>query len=193
MIEEELEEIWLSCGFCEDEKIHYILKNRNKKNNSFDGVVKCSECENVTTRTIKEKKIIEINILVSDGEKTHKDILKVEEGDYLRVGERILHPKGTLEITRIEKGNKNLKEIRSERGIVIWTRNISEIKVNFSFNEGEYTRTFYKKYSFEEMFRIGRNVTHENRRFKITNIMLKGGKKSKMATANEIARIYCKK
>ena len=48
-------------------------------------------------------------------------------------------------------------------------------------------------YSFEEMFKIGRSITHENHRFKITNIMLKGGKKSKMATANEIARIYCKK
>ena len=48
-------------------------------------------------------------------------------------------------------------------------------------------------YSFEEMFKIGGHVTHENCRFKITNIMLKGGKKSKMATANEIARIYCKK
>ena len=118
--------------------------------------------------------------------------MKVEEGDYLQVGERVLHPKGTLEITRIEKGSKNLKEIRSEMGIVIWTRNINEVKVNFSFNEGEYTKTFYKKYSFEKMFRIGGNITHEKRRFKITNIMLKGGKKSKMATANEIARIYCR-
>ena len=193
MIKEEFEEIWLPCKFCEEEKIHYILKNRNKNNNSFDGVVRCNECENITTRTIKEKKIIEINVLISDGDKTRKDILKVEEGDYLRVGERILHPGGTLEITRIEKENRNIKEIESEKGIIIWTRNISEVKVNFSFNEGEYTRTFYKKYSFEEMFKIGRSITHENHRFKITNIMLKGGKKSKMATANEIARIYCKK
>ena len=192
MNEEEYEQIWLSCKYCDDEEIHYILKNRNKKNNSFDGIVKCSKCENTTTRTIKEKKIIEINVLISDGDKTRKDVLKVEERDYLSVGARILHQEGTLEITRIEKENRNVKEIEAERGIVIWTRNISEVKVNFSFNEGEHTRTFYKKYSFEEMFKIGGNITHEKRRFKITNIMLKGGKKSKMATANEIARIYCR-
>ena len=173
MNEEEYEQIWLSCKYCDDEEIHYILKNRNKKNNSFDGIVKCSKCENTTTRTIKEKKIIEINVLISDGDKTRKDVLKVEERDYLSVGARILHQEGTLEITRIEKENRNVKEIEAERGIVIWTRNISEVKVNFSFNEGEHTRTFYKKYSFEEMFKIGGNITHEKRRFKITNIMFK--------------------
>lgn len=192
MTKDEFEQIWLPCKYCEDEKIHDILKNRNKKNNSFDGIVKCTECENVTTRTIKEKKMIEIKLLISDGDKTHKDVLKVEEGDYLQIGERVLHPKGTLEITRIEKGDKNIRRIESQKGIVVWTRNISEIKVNFSFNEGEYTKTFYKKYSFEEVFKIGRNITHENRRFRITNIMLKGGKKSKMAMANDVARIYCR-
>ena len=90
MIKKELEEIWLPCKFCEDEKIHYILKNRNKNNNSFDGVVRCDECENITTRTIKEKKIIEINVLISDGDKTRKDILKVEEVSEKEQGQDVI-------------------------------------------------------------------------------------------------------
>ena len=56
-----MEELWIFCGICEVECPHQVLKSRtsSKRGFSFQGVVKCLECELTGPIDIKEEPTVE--------------------------------------------------------------------------------------------------------------------------------------
>ena len=49
-----MDELWLFCEVCDEENNHEVLKSRTsaKKGFSFQGVVKCLECQTTSSKEV---------------------------------------------------------------------------------------------------------------------------------------------
>ena len=75
-----MEEFWIYCEVCDEECPHEVLKSRtsSKRGFSFQGVVKCLECDLTGSVDIKEEPPVPLRLLLS-----HKNKLKVKISYFL--------------------------------------------------------------------------------------------------------------
>ena len=102
-----MEELLIFCEICNEECRHDVLKSRTstRKGFSFQGVVKCLECNTTGPTEIKELQPIELRLRISNDNETQKGILNVDRGIPIKVGETRPHPDGMIMITGLEIGN----------------------------------------------------------------------------------------
>ena len=62
-----MEELWLFCEVCDEENNHEVLKSRTsaKKGFSFQGVVKCLECQTTSSKEVNEEPPISLKLRIS--------------------------------------------------------------------------------------------------------------------------------
>ena len=70
-----MEEFWIYCEICDEECPHEVLKSRtsSKHGFSFQGVVKCLECDTIGSKEIKEEPPIELRLRISEDNQTYKN------------------------------------------------------------------------------------------------------------------------
>lgn len=188
-----MEELWIFCEICDEECPHEVLKSRTstKKGFSFQGVVKCIECNTTGPTEIKEVKPIELRLRISNDDETHKGFLHLDRGALIKVGETRPHPDGLIMITGLEIGSKRPNQAYSDDNPIVWAKRATHARVRFAIHDGESTISVKKEFEFDEEFRIGRKIRIEGEMAIIKDINLYGGKSVKMAHAIEISRVTC--
>ena len=188
-----MEELWIFCEVCDGECPHQVLKSRtsSKRGFSFQGVVKCLECELTDSIEIKEEPPVELRLRISDDSQTEKNVLHADKGVLLSVGDTRPHPDGLILVTGLELGNKRLSQVYSQDNPIVWAKKATHAKIRFAIHEGESTISVKQEFESQEEFRIGMLIRIEGQVAKIKNINLFGGKSVKMAYAMEISRITC--
>ncbi|MBE27905.1 MAG: hypothetical protein CMB06_02185 [Euryarchaeota archaeon] len=188
-----MEELWIFCEICDEECPHEVLKSRTstKKGFSFQGVVKCIECNTTGPTEIKEVKPIELRLRISNDDETHKGFLHLDRGALIKVGETRPHPDGLIMITGLEIGSKRPNQAYSDDNPIVWAKRATHARVRFAIHDGESTISVKKEFEFDEEFRIGRKIRIEGEMAIIKDINLYGGKSVKIAHAIEISRVTC--
>ncbi len=188
-----MEELWIYCEICYEECPHEVLKSRtsSKRAYSFQGVVKCLECNTTSPIEIKEEPPLELRLRISDDDQTRKDILHVDKGVVLMKGETRPHPDGVIMITGLEIGNKRVNQAYSQDNPIVWAKKATHAKVRFAIHDGESTISVKQEFESSEQFRLGMKIRIEGEVAIIKDINLYGGKSVKMAHAIEISRVTC--
>ena len=77
-----MEELWLFCEVCDEENNHEVLKSRTSAKNgfSFQGVVKCLECQTTSSKEVNEEPPISLKLRISVDNETVNDTLTVDRG-----------------------------------------------------------------------------------------------------------------
>ena len=188
-----MEELWIFCEICSEESPHEVLKSRTstKKGFSFQGVVKCLECNTIGPTEIKESKPIELRLRISNDDETQKGILHLDRGALIKVGETRPHPDGMIMITGLEIGSKRSNQAYSNDNPIVWAKRATHARVRFAIHDVESTISVKQEFESSEEFRIGQKVRIEGEVVIIKDINLYGGKSVKMAYAIEISRVTC--
>ena len=188
-----MEEFWIFCEICGEECPHEVLKSRtsSKRGFTFQGVVKCLECSTTGPTEIREELPLKLRLRISDDNETQKNMLKIDRGVILRVGDTRPHPDGLILITGLEIGNKRPNLAYSQDNPIVWAKKATHAKVRFAIHDGESTISVKQEFDATEEFQIGMKIRIEGKIAKIKDINLFGGKSVKLAYALEISRITC--
>ena len=188
-----MEEFWIFCEICGDECPHEVLKSRksSKRGFRFQGVVKCLECNTTGHTEIREELPLKLRLRISEDDETQKNMLQIDRGVVLRVGDTRPHPDGLILITGLEIGNKRPNLAYSQDNPIVWAKKATHVKIRFAIHEGESTISVKQEFESGQEFQIGMKIRIEGKIAKIKAINLFGGKLVKKAYAIEISRVTC--
>ena len=189
-----MEELWLFCEVCNEENNHEVLKSRTsaKKGFSFQGVVKCSECQMTSSKEVNEEPPISLKLRISVDNETMNDTLTVDRGVLIEVGQTRPHPDGLILITGIELPHKRLDKVHSQENPIVWAKKATHSKIRFAVHYGEETHSYKEEFEINTEFKKGMKAKLEGNFVRIIDIIIHGGKSVSKAFAFEIARITCK-
>ena len=189
-----MEELWLFCDVCDEENNHEVLKSRTsaKKGFSFQGVVKCLECETTSSKEVNEEPPISLKLRISTDNETVNDELIVDKGVLIEVGQTRPHPDGLILITGIELPHKRLNQVYSQDNPIVWAKKATHSKIRFAVHDGEETYSYKEEFEIGAEFNKGMKVKLEDNLARVIGITLHGGKSVSTAFAFETARITCK-
>ena len=189
-----MEELWLFCDICNEENDHQILKSRTstKRGFSFQGVVKCLECNTTSSKEVNEEPPISLKLRISIDDETINDILTVDKGILLEVGETRPHPNGLILVTGLELPNKRLNQVYSQENPIVWAKKATHSKIRFAVHDIDETHSFKQEFESQEEFYVGLKLRLEGRLAIIKSINLYGGKSVKSAYAIDIVRVTCR-
>jgi uncharacterized Zn finger protein len=189
-----MEELWLFCDICNDENTHQILKSRTstKKGFSFQGVVKCLECDSTSSKEVNEEPPLTLKLRISMDDETVNDILTVDRGILIEVGQTRPHPDGLILVTGLELPHKRLNQAYSQDNPIVWAKKATHSKIRFAVHDGDLTDSYKEVFEISVEFNKGMKVKLEDQLARIIGITLHGGKSVSSAFAFEIARVTCK-
>ena len=189
-----MEELWLFCDICNEESTHHILKSRTstKKGFSFQGVVKCIECNSTSSKEVNEEPPLNLKLRISIDDETVNDILTVDRGIQIEVGQTRPHPDGLILITGLELPHKRLNQVYSQDNPIVWAKKATHSKIRFAVHDGDQTDSYKQEFEINVEFNKGMKVKLEDNLARIIGITLHGGKSVSSAFAFEIARVTCK-
>jgi len=189
-----MEELWLFCDVCDEENNHEVLKSRTsaKKGFSFQGVVKCLECETTSSKEVNEEPPISLKLRISTDNETVNDELIVDKGVLIEVGQTRPHPDGLILITGIELPHKRLNRVYSQENPIVWAKKATHSKIRFAVHDGEETHSYKEEFEIDVEFSKGMKVKLEDNLARVIGITMHGGKSVSNAFALEIARVTCK-
>ncbi|OIR21913.1 MAG: hypothetical protein BEU02_00965 [Marine Group III euryarchaeote CG-Epi5] len=189
-----MEELWLFCDICNDENTHQILKSRTstKKGFSFQGVVKCLECDSTSSKEVNEEPPLTLKLRISMDDVTVNDTLTVDRGILIEVGQTRPHPDGLILVTGLELPHKRLNQAYSQDNPIVWAKKATHSKIRFAVHDGDLTDSYKEVFEISVEFNKGMKVKLEDQLARIIGITLHGGKSVSSAFAFEIARVTCK-
>ena len=189
-----MEELWLFCDFCNEENNHQILKSRTstKKGFSFQGVVKCLECDTTSSKEVNEELPMTLKLRISTDSETVNDSLTVDKGILLEVGQTRPHPDGLILVTGLELPNKRLTQVYSQENPIVWAKKATHSRIRFAVHDGDLTHSYKEDFKIDVEFNKGMKVKLEDNLARIIGLTLHGGKSVSNAFAFEIARVTCK-
>ena len=189
-----MEELWLFCEVCDEENNHEVLKSRTsaKKGFSFQGVVKCLECQTTSSKEVNEEPPMSLKLRISTDSETVNDTLTVDRGVLIEVGQTRPHPDGLILITGIELPHKRLDQVYSQENPIVWAKKATHSKIRFAVHDGEETHSYKEEFEINTEFKKGMKAKLEGNFVRIIDIIIHGGKSVSKAFAFEIARITCK-
>ena len=189
-----MEELWLFCDICNEENDHQILKSRTstKRGFSFQGVVKCLECNTTSSKEVNEEPPLSLKLRISIDDETVNDILTVDKGILLEVGETRPHPDGLILVTGLELPHKRLNQVYSQEKPIVWAKKATHSKIRFAVHDGEQTHSYKEEFEIGVEFNKGMKIKLDDNLARIIGLTLHGGKSVNNAFAFEIARITCR-
>jgi len=184
----------LFCDICNEENNHQILKSRTstKKGFSFQGVVKCLECDTTSSKEVNEELPMTLKLRISTDSETVNDSLTVDKGILLEVGQTRPHPDGLILVTGLELPNKRLTQVYSQENPIVWAKKATHSRIRFAVHDGDLTNSYKEDFKIDVEFNKGMKVKLEDNLARIIGLTLHGGKSVSNAFAFEIARVTCK-
>ena len=170
------------------------MKSRTsaKKGFSFQGVVKCQDCGTTSSKEVNEELPLNLKLRISSDNETVNDILTIDKGVLIEVGQTRPHPDGLILITGLELPDKRLDQVYSQENPIVWAKKATHSKIRFAVHDGEQTHSYKEEFEVNVEFNKGMKIRLEDNLARVIGITLHGGKSVSNALAFEIARITCK-
>jgi len=130
----------LHCDTCGDVP-HRVLRGKvsGKDEVIFEGVVKCSKCEQVRSVMTREPRPIQVPIVVSFLEKSERTALEFSPDEEVDVGQELELGDTRLRITAIEVQGRRLEGALAKEVSTLWAKRTDRVRVKFSVNMGNRT------------------------------------------------------
>lgn len=135
MMREVPESIYYECRKCDDYTSHEVLKGRMGKS-SLEATIRCEDCGNTFTTTIKIPKQIRTKVIISDGPVSEVSYTELEEGDLITIDDEFFVESGMrLRVCSIEVAdNRRVKKARAEAVKIIWAQQFSVLSIKVTIN-----------------------------------------------------------
>ncbi len=188
---------YLHCSVCGEETLHEILKGEmgtQGEEVTIDGVVKCEECGTTNHKTIREKKAIDVPIVVSWKDESNKDHISLYPEEWIHKGDELILDGSTVKVTSIEQEDGRTDSSKVEDITNIWAKKHDKVRVNVTLNKGRNSASDILEVVPEEEFYVNDRLKVDEEEAVIHKIMTEddGVKKDGKAEAENIKRIYAK-
>ncbi len=191
----EISSLLYTCPACKEERLHRVLKAKIGKKNgvTIDATILCPCCNLIHHAFIKEKKALQIPVVLSDGASSKRVRIEFEADDVVSLEEPLIVEGVEAVIRGIElKDRRRVKSSKGEKIATIWTKKESErLRINVSINRKGRTVSAGINALPDEEFFVGDVLDIRGKRVAISAIKKKKGIiKRGNAQADEIVRIY---
>jgi len=188
---------YLQCSVCERETLHEILKGEigtEGEEVTIDGVVQCEECGTTRHKTIREKKAIDVPIIVSWKGESKKDKISLYPEEWIHKGDELILEGTTVKVTSIEKENGRTDSAKVEDIKNLWTKKHEKVRVKITINKGRSSSSKVQEVAPEEEFFVNDRLKIDGDEAVIHKIMTEDEvKRDGKAIAEDIKRIYAKR
>ena len=180
----------MKCPICNSESCE-VLKTKGKTVKEY--LLKCNKCGNTFRETVNIEKPLDVRVVVSEFEKTHKSFIKVNPDEILQVGYVLDVDERPAEITSLEnkRGGRIYKSPVGDLE-TIWASYIDiPIRVGISVDYGGRVQSQKVEVKPDLEFRIGDIVKMGNIIFRINSLKTLERKLRKgFARASVTKRVY---
>ncbi len=188
---------YLQCSVCGEETLHEILKGEigtKGEEVTIDGVVKCEECGTKNHKTIREKKAIDVPIVVSWKDESNKDQISLYPEEWIHEGDELLLDGSTVKVTSLEQEGGRTDSSKVEDITNIWAKKHDKVRVKVTLNKGRNSASDTLEVVPEEEFYVNDRIKVNEEEAVIHKIMTEDEmKKDGKARAEDIKRIYAKR
>ncbi|MFW6144161.1 MAG: HVO_0476 family zinc finger protein, partial [Candidatus Natronoplasma sp.] len=181
--------------------LHEILKGEvgtKGEEVTIDGVVKCEECGATEHRTIREKKAVEVPIVVSWKDESNKEKISLYPEEWIHKGDELLLDESTVKVTSIvqekEGGTARTESSKVEDIKTIWAKKHDKVRVKVTVHKGRSSSSEVMEVVPEEEFFVNDMLEFDNEEAVIHKIMTNDGvRKEGRVKAEDIKRVYAKR
>ena len=179
------------CDGCEEVKAHEILKQKELASGT-DLLLRCVDCRLVRSEKVRQGKIVEIPITLSDGDKSSFQKVESDHDERIRVGDRFEHSESHWEITRIEDDVGRSKNSLSADLIKrAWAARVDRVIIPLTLTDGESSRSSSIECAPDEIFSCESLIEVDGGIWRIRAIHTgKGRTLGGRRVAEQIRRIY---
>ncbi len=192
---------YLECSVCGEETLHEILKGElgtKGEEVTIDGIVKCEECGTTEHRTIREKKAIDVPIVVSWKDESNKDKISLYPDEWIHKDDELILDESTVKVTSIaqkkEDGIARTDSSKVEDIKTIWAKKHDKVRVKVTVNKGRSSSSEILEVVPEEEFYVNDMLEFDKDEAVIHRILTHDGmEKDGKVKAEDIKRIYAKR
>lgn len=189
---------YLHCSVCDEETLHEILKGEigtKGEEVTIDGVVKCEECGTTRHRTIREKKAIEVPIVVSWKDESEKDQISLYPDEWINEGDVLILDGTKVKVTSMETENGRTDSSSVKDIETIWAKKHEQVRVKVTLNKGRNSISRVLEVDPKEEFLVNDRMKIDDEDAVIHKVLTKEGKKERdgIVKAEDIKRLYAKR
>ncbi len=146
----------LHCDTCGDVP-HRVLRGKvtGKDEVIFEGIVKCSKCDQVRSVVTREPKPIAVPLIISFLEKSERTSLEFSPDEQIELGQEIELGDTQLKVTAIEVQGRRMDGAVAKEVSTLWAKRTDRVRVKFSVNMGNRTVPHDVLASRDEEFEVG--------------------------------------
>lgn len=186
------ETIYVACPVCKEHEVHDVLKGKPGKA-SLEATLRCHGCNRIRAETVRIPKVLTVPVVASEGPKSYKTAVDVEEDERISVGDEFFDNSGTyLRVTGIELNtDARPKKAMSQDIKTIWAQRFDIVAVKVTVNQGVVSHS--RRYPADpgDEFFIGQKLELSDMDCVINAIKTRQYLKDRgSAEAREIVRIY---
>lgn len=185
----------MKCPICGSKSFKIVKsKKRSTKSELIENLIlKCCDCQTTFREELRSKKAVKKRIIISEYEKSFKDMVDVYPDEELKVGSLMQVGEIMVEISSLEtKNGSRVQKSRASDLETIWgssLNNFSRVGISVDFNGKIYSKKVEIERDF--IFTIGDIIKIENITFKIKSFKTIERKMRRgSALAGVIKRIY---
>jgi len=185
--------ILIECPICRAETLHEVLSGRlgGRAEAVLDSTVKCRACGHVHHAVLKVEKPIEVPVVVSWLDKSHRTAIALGPDEVMALDDEIMCGEDPVLVTSIESNGARVRQAKARDITTIWGKRFDKVKVPFSVSHlGRSYSDHILAVPDEEFFigdilKVGKNevVIHS---IKVKDKSLRTGG----ACARDIVRVY---
>jgi len=146
----------LHCDTCGDVP-HRVLRGKvtGKDEVIFEGIVKCSKCDQVRSVVTREPKPIHVPLIISFLEKSERTSLEFSPDEEIELGQEIELGDTRLKVTAIEVHGRRMDGALAKEVSTLWAKRTDQVRVKFSVNMGNRTVPHDVLAQPDEEFEVG--------------------------------------
>lgn len=186
-----------TCPKCEEETMHQVLRGKMGKGKEqclvFDATVKCTVCNDVHHVLIRQKKPVEVQVIVSDGDRSKRLKLELPGDAEVLIDDEIELDEILVKVTSIEVDGRRVNGgIVSKIG-TIWTKRFDTIPLKVNFYEGRQSQPETVHCGPDQEYAVGQTLAFNGRPAIIETIKTESQVVRKGSVpARDIQRIYAR-
>jgi uncharacterized Zn finger protein len=186
-----------TCPKCEEETMHMVLRGKLGKgkgsNLVFDATVKCTVCNEVHHVCIRQRKPVEVPVIISDGDRSERIKLELPGDAEVLVDDEIELDEILVKVTSIEVGGRRVNGAMASEIGTVWTKRFDTIPIKVNLYEGRQTQPEIIPSGPDQEFKVGDMINVKGRpavieTIKTEDMVVRKG----TVQARDIQRIYAR-
>jgi len=186
-----------TCPKCEEETMHQVLRGKMGKGKGlslvFDATVKCTVCNEVHHICIRQKRPVEVQVIVSDGDRSERIKLELPGDAEVLIDDEIELDEILVKVTSIEVDGRRVEGAMAADIGTVWTKRFDTIPIKVNLFEGRLSQPETIPSGPDQEFSVGQTIEIKGRPAVIETIKTESQAVHKGAVqARDIQRIYAR-